>query len=75
MQLLTNLALTCQEMNLLVVEQALPALEERIEKSCWERFDVASTEEGKLPEYWTSILRNPAACKMTELQVGNCQPF
>ena len=69
MKELTNLALTCQEMNQLVLEIALPALEEKLDKYCWDRFDIASTEDGKLPAYWTKILRNPMSCKIPELQV------
>ena len=69
MQSLTNLALTCQEMSQLVVDIALPALEERIDKEAWERFQVASDEDGKLPSYWNQILLNPTSCKLPELKV------
>lgn len=69
MQSLTNLALTCQEMSQLVVDIALPALEERVEREAWERFQVASDEDGKLPPYWDQILRNPTSCKLPELKV------
>lgn len=66
---LTNLALTCREMDQLVLEVALPNLEERLDKSAWERFDVASDEDGKLPDYWNRILRDPSSCKIPELKV------
>ena len=68
-KVLSNLAQTCQEMNQLVLETALPNMEERLDRSVWERFGVASDEDGKLPEYWNRIVRNPTSCKIPELKV------
>ena len=67
---LTNLALTCQEMSQLVIDIALPALEERVDKMAWERFAVPSAPDGRLPPFWNDILQDPTSCKLSELKVS-----
>ena len=66
---LFDLALTCKEMSQQISNFALPALTEKVDKSTWQRYEVASTDNQELPLIWDKILCDPKSCTLTELKV------
>ena len=67
---LHDLALTCKEMSQQISQHALPALADKVHKTVWERYEVASGSDDRLPAIWDQILSAPKSCTSPELKVG-----
>ena len=66
---LADLALTCKEMSQQISQHAFPALAEKVDKSTWQRYEIASASNDRLPPIWDKVLYDPRACTLPELKV------
>jgi len=65
---MVNLSLTCKERRYLMKAHGFPSLGEKVLPRMWTDLGVASTAEGKLPDVWTRLVKDPHACQLSELK-------